>query len=82
MQIHKSHFEDIKTDVKLRKADIITLLETSLLENDKEEEFELLGYSKSSIKSGNGKGIITFFKSETFTAKGTINSEQFQNIKK
>ena len=77
----KPHFEDIKTDVKLRKADIITLLETSLLENDKEEEFELLGYSKSSIKSGNGKGIITFFKSETFTAKDTINSEQFQIAK-
>ena len=77
----KPHFEDIKTDHKLRKADIISHLKTSLLENDKEEEFDLPGYIKSSIKSGNGKGIVTFFKKEEFTAGEKINSEQFQIAK-
>ena len=57
----KAHFNDIKTDDKLFKADIIHLVETSLTKEDYIEEFTLDGYSEAFINIGNGKGIATYY---------------------
>ena len=57
----KAHFNDIKTDDKLFKADIIHLVETSLTKEDDVEEFTLDGYAEAFINIGNGKGIATYY---------------------
>ena len=57
----KPHFVDIETDGHLLQADVIHLIETSL-KSDETGEFILPGYSSHSINIGNGKGIITFYK--------------------
>ena len=46
----RAHYEDIKADDKLHKADVIFLVETSLKKDDEIEEFILEGYKKAFIK--------------------------------
>ena len=55
----KAHFQDIRNDHKLLKADIINLIETSITEEDDDKEFFLDGYQEKFIKIGTGKGIAT-----------------------
>ena len=43
------------------KADVIHLVETSLNENET-AEFSIPGYSSHAINVGNGKGILTFYR--------------------
>ena len=57
----KAHFQDIQADAKLLKGDIIHLVETSVKEDEDEDEFLLDGYKKRFIKNGNGKGIATYY---------------------
>ena len=58
-----AHFEDIKTDDKLKKADIMHLIETSMREDENEDDFGLEEFKSSFIKCGKGKGIATYYKS-------------------
>ena len=77
----KSHFQDIKTDDRLQRADIIHLVEISLMENEDEDAFPLDGYSHKFIKNGNGKGIATYYAKEKFHHVEDIKTEKFQIIK-
>ena len=72
------HFEDIQSDYKLRKADIINLQEISLAENENENEFSLMEYKSSFIKSGNGKGVATYFNTEKIKPEDQVDREKFQ----
>ena len=60
----KAHFQDIKTDNRLKKADIIHLIETSISQEEDESAFILDGYKQRFIKTGNGKGIATYYKDD------------------
>ena len=62
----KPHYQDIKCDSKLKKADMINLLETSLLSGDHDEDFPLMDYSQDFINIGMGKGIGTYFDRKKF----------------
>ena len=57
----KPHFVDIQADEHLLKADVIHLVETSLNKNET-AEFSIPGYSSHAINVGNGKGILTFYR--------------------
>ena len=59
------HFMDIIADEKLKKADIIHLVETSL-ENNTKEQFSIPGYEAHFINVSKGKGIMTYFKPNIF----------------
>ena len=59
----RAHFDDIITDDKLMKADIMHFLETSLVEEENEHEFGLEGLKNSLMKCGKGKGIATYYRS-------------------
>ena len=74
----KPHYQDIKCDSKLKKADMINLLETSLLSGDHDEDFPLMDYSQDFINIGMGKGIGTYFDSKKFVKDQDIQTEKFQ----
>merc|ERR1712240_681045 len=57
----KPHFVDIQADEHRLKADVIHLVETSLNENET-TEFTIPGYGSHAINVGNGKGILTFYR--------------------
>ena len=77
----KSHFQDIKTDHRLQKADIIHLIETSISEEEDENAFILDGYKQSFIKNGNGKGISTYYNVDKFQHIEDIKTDKFQITK-
>ena len=58
----KAHFQDIKTDDRLLKADMIHLVESSLTVEDDAAGFTMEGYKQQFITIGHGKGIATYFK--------------------
>ena len=60
----KAHYEDIKIDQRVLKADIIHLVEISLTDKDNDQEFRLEGYEEKFIKIGLGKGIATYYDKE------------------
>ena len=60
------HFQDMKTDDKLLKADIMHLVETSLTKEDNVEDFALEGYVKTFSNIKKGKGIGTFYDEKKF----------------
>ena len=55
----KGNIEDLRCDVKLSKADIIHLQETSIKE-DESPNLSLVNYSSHFINIGQGKGIATY----------------------
>ena len=55
------HLEDIKTDHKLMKADILHLDETHL-EIDTVYNIDIDGFRSHCVNIGNGKGIVSFLK--------------------
>ena len=75
------HFEDMKTDDKLLKADIVHLVETSLEREDNVENFDLEGYMKIFSSIGKGKGIATYYDDKKFRLIEQINMDKFQIIK-
>ena len=77
----KHHYHDVECDHKLKKAHLISLLETSLLSCDNEEDFPLQGYSKYFIKMGLGKGVGSYYDESRFTRKQDIQFEKFQASK-
>ena len=77
----KAHFVDIKADEKLLKADIIHLIETSLSQEESTEDFDLRGYTKKFITTGNGKGIASYYDEAKFTPITEVKREKFQVAK-
>ena len=77
----KAHFQDIKNDNKLLKADIINLIETSITEEDDENEFLLDGYQQTFVKIGTGKGIATYYTPDKFKQDGEVRTDKFQILK-
>ena len=65
----KPHYEDLKNDAKLRKADIILLAEISLMEEEHIDSFPLLGYTQSLMTMGNGKGLGGYYDDKKFRCK-------------
>ena len=59
------HFIDITVDEKLKKADIIHLMETSV-EKHASEQYNQQGYESHAINVSKGKGIMTYFKPDKF----------------
>ena len=77
----KAHFRDIQTDDRLRKADIVHLVETSLMNDDDDDAFKMTGYKHKLIKNGKGKGIATYFLEGKFQHKEDIKTNKFQMTK-
>ena len=76
----RAHFDDVKTDDRLMKADIMHLIETSMTEDDKEDEFLLEGFKHSFIKCGKGKGIATYYRTK-FEFVEEVKMPKFQMTK-
>ena len=55
------HFDDIKMDKKLLKANIMCIYESSLQLEETDEHFTLPGYAQSLITIGAGKGIASYY---------------------
>ena len=77
----KAHFQDVKTDDRLLKADIIHLVECSLTDKDNKDEFSLEGYNQQFITIGPGKGIATYFKNDRFNPAEEVMADKFQITK-
>ena len=60
------HFDDVMADGKLRKADIIHLVETSLENTKESEQLSVPGYESHFMNVSRGKGIVTYFKPVVF----------------
>ena len=77
----KVHFRDIQADDRLKKADIIHLVETSLIEEEDEHAFTLDGYEQKFIKNGNGKGIATYYDNDKVRPVEEVRTDKFQIAK-
>ena len=77
----KPHYDDVKNDAKIKRADMIYLVETSLSEEDELENFPLSGYTIDGIKAGAGKGITSYFNPKTFKRDNRIESAKYQVLK-
>ena len=77
----KAHFQDIKTDDRLQKANIIHLVECSLTEEDNGLDFILEGYNQQLIRIGPGKGIATYFNSDIFNPAEEVKTDKLQITK-
>ena len=74
------HFQDIKCDEHLLKADVIHLIETSIKKED-EPYFDLAGYSSHYTSVGNGKGLVTYFKSTLVEFEHEVKETNMQIVK-
>ena len=76
----KGHIEDIRSDIKLKQANIIHLQETSIKDGES-LDLSLTNYSSHFINIGQGKGIATYFQSNKFTHVEDIATETMQITK-
>ena len=76
----KAHFADIQADEHLLNADVIHLIETSLIATDT-TEYILPGYSSHFLNIGNGKGIATFYKTEVVEHEQDLEENNMQITK-
>ena len=77
----EAHFTDIETDEKLLKADILHLLETSLSTDEEASWYMLDGYQSHFISRGNGKGLVTYYKSSKFQHVQDYSTDKMQMSK-
>ena len=77
----KAHIQDIRTDDRLQKADIMHFIEISLHEDEDEDTFTIDGYEHQFIKNGNGKGIATYYANDKFQHSEDIKTDKFQITK-
>ena len=75
-----SHFIDIAADEKLKKADVIHLVETSV-EKNASEQYNQPGYESHFINVGKGRGIMTYFKPGTFVHEKDFEATNMQMTK-
>ena len=73
-----AHYEDILLDVKLLRADVLHLDETSLLQS-MESRYQIPGFKATFGSVGNGKGIVTYTKEDHM--QETIARPKFQITK-
>ena len=69
--------EDIKTDDKIIKADMIQLIETSLKE-DEVNPLKIIGYEVQDCVSRNGMGISTYYKGSKFNSESIHVTSEMQ----
>ena len=74
------HFLDIECDEHLMKADVIHLIET-WIEKEDEAHFGLAGYSSHYISIGNGKGLVTYFRSSVVEYEQEVKDANMQIVK-
>ena len=77
----KPHYEDLKNDAKLRKADIILLAEISSMEGENQDSFRLLGYTQSLMNMGNGKGLGGYNDDTKFLSDAKLQNKKFKLAK-
>ena len=77
----KAHFSDIQTDDRLKKADIVHLVETSLMNDDDDNAFKMTGYKHKLIENGKGKGIATYYNDGKIQHQEDIKTDKFQMTK-
>ena len=73
----KAHIDDIQTDEKIKKADVIHLIETSLKENE-ENPLKLSGYEVHDCSIGNGMGICTYYRGNLFRKEDEYVTQDMQ----
>ena len=74
------HFRDIQTDEHVIKADIIHLMETSLKDQD-EQNFKVEGFNSHFITTGNGKGLVTYYKQKVIQHELDVKENNMQIAK-
>ena len=74
------HFIDIMSDEHMMKADVIHLIETSLVEGN-DEQFQIPGYISHFITVGKGKGLATYFKQQVIQHDQDIKEQNMQLTK-
>ena len=77
----KPHYDDLKNDSKIKRADMIILVETSLAKEEDLENFSLNEYTIDGIKVGSGKGIISYFNPKMFKPDNKRESSKYQVLK-
>ena len=76
----KAHFEDIKADERILKADILLLQETSLNVDD-EAHFEMTSHPvQFHVRDGKGKGVSVYMK-QRYIGKNWFKGDGFQIAK-
>merc|ERR1711923_619992 len=71
-----AHFEDLKADERIQKADILLLQETSL--NEDNNDFEMTSHPiQFHVQDGRGKGVSVYMK-QKYEQKTCYNGEGFQ----
>ena len=59
----RKHIEDVKTDPRLKHADVLCLSETWLTEDEEEQpQYQLEGYNSFYLSQGRGKGLAVYVK--------------------
>ena len=76
----KGHIEDLRSDIKLKQANIIHLQETSIKDGES-TDLSFANYSSHFINIGQGKGIATYYHSDKFTHVEDIGTETIQITK-
>ena len=76
----KGHIEDLRSDIKLKEANIIHLQETSIKDGES-PDLSLTNYSSHFINIGQGKGIATYYHSDKFTHVEDIATDTMQITK-
>ena len=66
---------------KQDKEQLVHLVETSLTEEDNEEEYKVDGYEQTFTKVGNGKGIATYYDKEKIKYDEEVTTDKFQILK-
>ena len=74
------HFQDIKIDNKILKADILHLDETHL-EDGRDCDIDIDGYHSHYVNAGNGKGITTFRKNTMNAVTTSLKLSTLQIVK-
>ena len=74
------HLQDIRTDYKLLKADILHLDETHL-EADTIYNIDIEGFRSHSVNVGNGKGIASFLKTSIKAKISCVKEARIQIVK-
>ena len=73
----KAHYSDVEADGIVKHADIIHLIETSLLEAEN-SPLVLEDYECHLTSAGRGKGIATYYKTDKFRPKQDFNTANMQ----
>ena len=76
----KGHIQDLRSDIKLKQANIIHLQETSITDGES-PDLSFANYSSHFINIGQGKGIATYYHSEKFTHVEDVATETIQITK-